>query len=1046
MTPTPAATVARVAFFASDALVDCDPTLQTQSPFADTYRSLFRTALRSPIVHSVRHGADIGSAIRRHDSAELLSLTTSASSRALTRFLPHLSESSSSPVVLHIAAHGDLSNVLLLRSAVPYFLHSSTLQQAHDNALVASKLARSEKKPVVHVFHENAVGDPIPELSEEKIREYLISSKHAANGKLMNGHSNGHTNGRTNGHANGYANGQTNGHKQANGTNGNVSDDSSSSSLDSPVPTSPDDPALVSLFEAYEAASLATVALVRRPIRPLHVSGQSDAHTAIITLGGAPSIHAHSVVWIDVSLVSPLPRSKLLRHIPTSVREVIVLEQVYSWNLKWTPLYLEVVAALQQRQDERRPNVHSGVLGDSSTITLQDVLKLVQRASKVSPSERLSLGKPTVNDTSKTPQIPRVPTHEMSYTKILEHLFYDRLEISNAPEQVVSRGTLATSPEFALGRVRHQIGEREELICAAEELVESSPSSISSELHSVLSKWLLSRDDPIKSRQLADQLVPLLQSASSAHKSVATILALRSHLPALSRWIIGSDAWSYDIGSSGLHHLIASGLNVNTLILDTLPYSQRTSADPARRKRDVGLYAMNHGDVYVASVAVYSSYTQVLQALQEADRFPGPSVVLAYLPYEAENSLALEVLKETKLAVDTGYWPLYRWDPSKEKEGKEPFALDSDAIKRELQEFLDRQNHLSHLTRSKPELAAELVSSLGENVKVARQKRAQQAYDELLNSLSGAPLLVLYASDGGAAEKKAKRLAMRAKARGLATTLAILDSVSLEDLANEENVVFVTSVAGQGEPPQNARTFFKALNVLIAKGEKPLSKVKYSVFGMGDSHYWPRAEDAHYYNKAGKDLDGRLAAVGAERFADLGLGDDQDSDGPETGYKLWEPTIWKALGVDNIEITEAEPDPITNEHLKAASNFLRGTILEGLADKSTGALASSDTQLTKFHGIYQQDDRDIRDERQALGAEPAYSFMIRVRMPGGVCSAKQWLAMDDIADEHGNGTFKITTRQTFQFHGVIKGKLKPSIQSINRALLDTLAACGDVNR
>jgi len=222
--------------------------------------------------------------------------------------------------------------------------------------------------------------------------------------------------------------------------------------------------------------------------------------------------------------------------------------------------------------------------------------------------------------------------------------------------------------------------------------------------------------------------------------------------------------------------------------------------------------------------------------------------------------------------------------------------------------------------------------------------------------------------------------------------------------------------------------------------------MKYSVFGMGDSHYWPRPEDAHYYNRPSKDLDAKLAALGAERFADLGLGDDQDADGAETGYKLWEPLVWKALGVDSIEIQEAEPEAITNEHLKAASSYLRGTIVEGLEDTSTGAISASDTQLTKFHGIYQQDDRDIRDEREAQGVEPAYSFMIRVRLPGGVCTPAQWLAIDQIADEHGSGNFKITTRQTFQFHGVIKKHLKPSIQAINRCLLDTVAACGDVNR
>ena len=114
-------------------------------------------------------------------------------------------------------------------------------------------------------------------------------------------------------------------------------------------------------------------------------------------------------------------------------------------------------------------------------------------------------------------------------------------------------------------------------------------------------------------------------------------------------------------------------------------------------------------------------------------------------------------------------------------------------------------------------------------------------------------------------------------------------------------------------------------------------------------------------------------------------------------------------------------------------------------DNTTGALSPSDTQLTKFHGICQQDDRDIRDERQAQGVKPAYSFMIRVRMPG-VCSPQQWLLMDQIADERNNGTFKITTRQTFQYHGVIKRHLKPATQDINRASLDTLAACGDMNR
>ncbi|KAN0137160.1 hypothetical protein V8E53_005157 [Lactarius tabidus] len=420
-------------------------------------------------------------------------------------------------------------------------------------------------------------------------------------------------------------------------------------------------------------------------------------------------------------------------------------------------------------------------------------------------------------------------------------------KISDSPSLVLSQGKFA-NPEFALGRVRGALDEHYEL------------------LHE--------------------------------HAFCLSASISESSLDVKSRWIIGSDTWSYDLGASGIHHATVSGLSVNTLILDTLPYTARNSSDPTRRKHDISDY-----------------------------------------------STAFDLLKETKLAVDSGYWPLYRWDPSKEAAGNEPFSLDSDAIKNDLQAFLDHQNHLFQLRTSK----------------------------------------------GGASmpDNKAKRLVGRAQVRGLSATIATMDTMDIDALSREEHVWFVTSTAGLGA---------------------------------------------------------KLSALGNERIAELGLGDDQDADGAETGYKVWEPLVWKALGADLVEAHEAEPEPITNEHIKAASSYLRGTIAEGLEDTSTGALAASDTQLTKFHGIYQQDDRDIRDEREAQGVEVAYSFMIRVRLPGGVCTTAQWLAMDQIADEHGTGHFKLTTRQTFQFHGVIKKHLKPSIQAINRALLDTLAACGDVNR
>lgn len=135
-----------------------------------------------------------------------------------------------------------------------------------------------------------------------------------------------------------------------------------------------------------------------------------------------------------------------------------------------------------------------------------------------------------------------------------------------------------------------------------------------------------------------------------------------------------------------------------------------------------------------------------------------------------------------------------------------------------------------------------------------------------------------------------------------------------------------------------------------------------------------------------------------------------------------------------------------NERIKEAGNFLRGTILEGLGDETTGSISDDDTQLTKFHGIYQQDDRDVRSERRRKRLEKAFSFMIRVRAPGGMVTPDQWLEMDRLADDYANGTLKITTRQAFQFHGVLKSNLKTTVREINESVMDTIAACGDVNR
>jgi sulfite reductase (NADPH) hemoprotein beta-component len=136
-----------------------------------------------------------------------------------------------------------------------------------------------------------------------------------------------------------------------------------------------------------------------------------------------------------------------------------------------------------------------------------------------------------------------------------------------------------------------------------------------------------------------------------------------------------------------------------------------------------------------------------------------------------------------------------------------------------------------------------------------------------------------------------------------------------------------------------------------------------------------------------------------------------------------------------------------NEGIKTESDYLRGTITESLNDTSTGAVAKDDEQLLKFHGTYQQDDRDLRKQLKAEKKEKAFSFMIRVRVPGGVATPEQWIEMDRLTEQFGgNGVLKLTTRQAFQVHGILKGELKQTIKEVNDAAMDTIAACGDVNR
>ncbi|WFD41936.1 assimilatory sulfite reductase (NADPH) [Malassezia psittaci] len=797
--------------------------------------------------------------------------------------------------------------------------------------------------------------------------------------------------------------------------------------------------------EAVDKAFKQASESANHPIPAYHVLNESEStDSMVVALGNVQALAKADASFpiVSLHLVRPLLSERLVKLVPASVDRLLVLEQTSKRTTRLAPVFVDIAYAFQHVSDRKLPSVFlSGQLGSVDGNRAKDAAKKIQHALQNAQSNVLVGGEESeTTPTSANAVVRKELVHERGYDQMLRQIFKERLSMVNAPDNDAEPA--ANSPEFAFGKVLSQMRREDQLVSLARKSLDEK--SLPANIADAVQHWLDVRTDRTKVVE-ASVAVRNALGGAQVSKEVEALRALEPYLDPPSRWIIGNDAWAYDAGMGGVHHVIASGRNVNMLIFDTVPYTGRENVPMNQRKKDIGLYAMNYGNTYVASTALYSDYTQVLHSLMEADKFNGPSIILAYVPYHRTDSPALDVLRETKLAVDSGYWPLYRWDPSAEARNANVFRLDSVRVREQLRHFLDRHNQFSLLASAKPELSYDLAASQGTALREKQQRLAKQAYDQMLGSLEGPPLLVLFASDAGGAEKAARRLATRAKLRGLGVRVMAMDDFPLDDLSAEKNVVFITSTAGQGEPPQNGRITFKALAKL--PGESFNEETRFGVFGMGDSHYWPRPEDAGFYNKPAKDLDKRLAQLGAQRLVPVGLGDDQDADGWQTGYKIWEPLLWKALGVDTVEVTEAEPEPITNENIKIASNYLRGTILEGLADTTSGRIAESDTQLTKFHGTYMQYDRDTFDERKAAGLEPSYGFMIRVRMPGGVCTPEQWLQLDQVAEDYGGiKSLKITTRQTVQYHMIVKQELKKAMQSINKSMLDTIAACGDVNR
>ena len=334
---------------------------------------------------------------------------------------------------------------------------------------------------------------------------------------------------------------------------------------------------------------------------------------------------------------------------------------------------------------------------------------------------------------------------ETPYAKLITQLFGDRMYVATATgcSQVwatsypsfpyttnkqgcgpaVAGSLFENNAEFGLGIHLAVQQQRKLALDRAEALLANE--QISAVLRDALSAWKETFDDSVRSGETSEALKNALAEAPA----LPEVEYLRQHADALRKksvWMFGGDGWAYDIGYGGLDHVLASGENVNVLVMDTEVYSntggQTSKATPTgavaqfaaagkrTKKKDLGVMAMSYGDVYVAQVAMGASQTQLLKALTEAEAYNGPSLIIAYAPCINHGLRAgmNKVQDEIKRAVDVGYWHLYRYNPTLREQGKNPFVLDSKEPTGDYLEFLRGEVRYTALERTFPDLASDL--------------------------------------------------------------------------------------------------------------------------------------------------------------------------------------------------------------------------------------------------------------------------------------------------------------------------------------------------
>ncbi|MDE6324903.1 MAG: pyruvate:ferredoxin (flavodoxin) oxidoreductase, partial [Duncaniella sp.] len=245
-----------------------------------------------------------------------------------------------------------------------------------------------------------------------------------------------------------------------------------------------------------------------------------------------------------------------------------------------------------------------------------------------------------------------------------------------------------------------------------------------------LEAWLDAKDDPERSAETGKMLAGILAPLQDADPRFKELYEAADLFPSNTVWAIGGDGWAYDIGFAGLDHVLASGEPVKILVMDTECYSntggQTSKATPRSAvakyspdgkrtaKKDLGRMMMTYGNVYVASIALGANYQQAIDALVEAERYPGPAIVIAYCPCIAHGIKAGQghSIVEERRAVECGYWPLYRFDPQRYARGETALTVDAPAPDGTLQSYIDGENRYADLKMTDPREAGILRPEL----------------------------------------------------------------------------------------------------------------------------------------------------------------------------------------------------------------------------------------------------------------------------------------------------------------------------------------------